>query len=152
VEAALLQTSKTWRAAGSDPEPWRSPTPTVDGVSGDLVTTVAIGPAVGKAKGRGIVRLDSWGETVPSPRHTTWTAFGYDAPRARAPQAVLLVVPSFVDNGVDVGEARRAVLTAREMARARSVSATPDQLSIGLPTGVVEAVGSTACTLTRRAL
>ena len=152
VEAATLQTSKTWRAAGSDPEPWRAPTPTVDGVSGDLATTVAIGPAVGKAKGRGIVRLDSWAETVPAPRHTTWTAFGYDAPRARAPQAVLLVVPSVMDNGVDVGEARSAVLTARDMARARSVSATPDRLSIGLPTGVVEAVGSTACTLTREAL
>jgi hypothetical protein len=152
VEAALLQASNTWRAAGSDPRPWRAPEPTADGVSGDLVTTVAIGPAVGRAKGRGVVRLDSWGETVPASRHTTWTAFGYDAPRARAPQAVLLVVPSSVFNGVDVGEARRAVLTARDMARARSVSSTPDQLSIGMPTGVVEAVGSSACTLTREAL
>lgn len=54
--------------------------------------------------------------------------------------------------GVDVTEARRTVLIARDMAHARSVSATPDQLSIGLPTGVVEAVGTTACTLTREAL
>ncbi len=152
VEAALLQTANTWRAAGSDSEPWTAPEPTADGISGDLVTRVAIGPAVGKAKGRGVVRLDAWGETVPAPRHTTWTAFGYDAPRARAPQAVLLVVPSNLSSGVDVDEARRSVLTARDMARARSVSATPDRLSIGLPTAVVEAAGSSACTLTREAL
>ena len=152
VEAALLQTTQQWRAAASDPAPWRVPDPTPDGIAGDLLTTVAIGPAVGEADGRGIVRVDSWGETVPAPRHTTWTAFGYDAPRARAPQAVLVVVPSSLDVGVDVTEARRTVLIARDMAHARSVSATPDQLSIGLPMGVVEAVGTTACTLTREAL
>ncbi len=147
VEAALLRTSRTWRAAGSDSRPWRAPEPTPDGISGDMVATVAIGPAAGRADGRGIVRLDSWGETVPAARHTTWSAFGYDAPRARAPQAVLLVVPSFLSGGVDVAETRRAVLTARDMVRARSVSATPDRLSVGIPTGVVEAVGSAACTL-----
>lgn len=152
VEAALLQTSTRWRAAGSDPAPWSAPAASPDGISGDLVTTVAIGPAVGRANGRGIVPLDSWGETVPAPRHTTWTAFGYDAPGARAPQAVLVVVPSFLDAGVDAAEARQAVLTARDLAHARSVTVTPDQLSIAVPTGVLEAVGSAACTLTREAL
>ena len=76
----------------------------------------------------------------------------YDAPRARAPQAVLVVVPSDLTAGLEVDEARRAVLTARDLARARSVTSTPDDLSIGLPSGVVEAAGSAACTLSREAL
>ena len=150
VEAAQLRSRRTWQVRGSRPDPWEAPPLTPDGIAGDLDISVCIGPGVGQPEGTAVVHLDSWAETVPAPRHTTWTAFGYDAPRARAPQAVLVVVPSW--ESVDVDEARRAVLTARRLTQARSVAVTPEDLSTGLPTGVVEAVGSAACTLTESPL
>ena len=74
----------------------------------------------------GVITIDSWAETVPSPRHTTWTAFGYDGPRARAPQAVLLVVPPDAAVALDEQAVLGAVRHARQQARARAVPAVSE--------------------------
>jgi len=66
-----------------------------------------------------IVEIDSWAETVPARAHTTWAAFGYDAPRARPQQAILLVVPPDVDAPDVPSDLRGAVLQARRQARMR---------------------------------
>lgn len=149
LEAAELLTTGRWVAATSDRrnDPWVSPAPDRHGVSTDLQLSVAVGPAVTSGGRAGVVRLDAWGETVPAPRHTSWTAFGYDAPRARAPQAVLVVVPADTERKLDLAQVRGAALQARRLARVRSLTgATPETLATGLPLGVVEAVGETTAT------
>jgi hypothetical protein len=146
LEAAELLSAKTWAAATSDRsnDPWVAPEADRHGVAKDMRIQFAIGPGVSSRGRAGVVRLDSWGETVPAPRHTSWTAFGYDAPRARAPQAVLVVVPADNQQVLDLAQVRGAVLQARSLARVRSLTgAIPETLAAALPLGVVEAVGDT---------
>jgi hypothetical protein len=63
--------------------------------------------------------LDNWGETVPEPRHTTQAAFHFNAPGARAPQAVLLAVPPVIDQPLDSATLIDTVRETRELAMAR---------------------------------
>ena len=153
LEAAALLNDNTWPSATSERsnDPWAPPPPDRHGVSTDKHLSVAVGPGLGRRTGNpvGLVRLDAWGETVPARRHTSWTAFGYDAPRARAPQAVLVVVPAEPGSPLDLAQVRGAVLKARQLARVRSLTgATPEAVSIGVPLGVVESVGTAAATMT----
>jgi hypothetical protein len=152
LEAVALIVGREWVAGSSDrrPSPWATPKPNRHGVAGDDSVTVVVGPALpGPRRPSALVRLDGFGETVPAPRHTTWTAFGYDAPRARAPQAVLVVVPADTGSKLDLGQTRGAVLQARTLARVRSLTeGSPDAVSIGVPLGVVETGGRRAATLT----
>ncbi|WP_405860952.1 hypothetical protein OG361_37765 [Streptomyces sp. NBC_00090] len=58
---------------------------------------VVHGPVQPLAAGRAAVLVvDAWSELIPSQRHTAGATFHYDAPGARAPQAVLLAVPPVV--------------------------------------------------------
>ncbi|MEU8619020.1 hypothetical protein [Streptomyces sp. NPDC048623] len=43
-----------------------------------------------------VLVVDEWSELIPAQRHTAGATFHYDAPGARAPQAVLLAVPPVV--------------------------------------------------------
>ncbi|MEX0171171.1 hypothetical protein [Streptomyces sp. LMG1-1-1.1] len=43
-----------------------------------------------------VLVVDAWSELIPAQRHTAGATFHYDAPGARAPQAVLLAVPPVV--------------------------------------------------------
>ncbi|MFE6288031.1 hypothetical protein [Streptomyces sp. NPDC057877] len=55
---------------------------------------VVHGPTQSLAAGRAAVCVvDEWSELIPAQRHTAGATFHYDAPGARAPQAVLLAVP-----------------------------------------------------------
>ncbi|MEV7280880.1 hypothetical protein [Streptomyces sp. NPDC093111] len=55
------------------------------------------GPDRAPAAGRSAVLVvDAWSELIPAQRHTAGVTFHYDAPGARAPQAVLLAVPPVV--------------------------------------------------------
>lgn len=152
LEAIALTVGRDWVAGSSDrrPSPWATPKPNRHGVAGDDSVTVVVGPALpGPRRPGALVRLDAFGETVPAPRHTTWTAFGYDAPRARAPQAVLVVVPADTGSKLDLGQTRGAVLQARTLARVRSLTeGPPDAVAVGVPLGVVETGGRRAATLT----
>jgi hypothetical protein len=63
--------------------------------------------------------VDSWSETVPEPRHTTQAAFHFNAPGARAPQAVLLAVPPVLDRLLDLPTLLSIVRETRDSAHAR---------------------------------
>jgi hypothetical protein len=106
---------------------------------------IAYGPGVGAVGPVGIAVLDVWAETVPSGEHATWAAFGYDAPRARAPQAVLLAIPADEATPLSAAEIPRTVLSARSLARARM--AMPDglpDLVLGVPSSLLLAAGPAA--------
>ena len=63
--------------------------------------------------------IDSWTETVPEPRHTTQAAFHFNAPGARAPQAILLAVPPVLDRPLGLPTLLATVRETRDLAHAR---------------------------------
>lgn len=71
--------------------------------------------------------VDDWGERIPSPVETTGVALQYDAPGARAPQAVLLAVPGDPDSTRWTLDALLdTVVEALDLTRIRAVD--PQQL------------------------
>jgi hypothetical protein len=66
-------------------------------------------------------RLDGWTEPIPRATTTTGLSLHYDAPGARAPQVVLLVVPPVPREGWSFGVLQAAVLETEELARLRLV-------------------------------
>jgi hypothetical protein len=74
-----------------------------------------------------VITLDAWAEVVPDVRHTTTAAFGFNAPSARAPQAILLAVPPDVDKPLDTPTLAHIIDETRTLARARV--AIPKDLS-----------------------
>jgi len=130
------QVAQAWPGAVSDPRRiWAVPVRSERHI-------VVYGPAATAAGPAGIALLDDWAETVPSRRHTTHAAFGFDAPRARAQQAVLLAVPPHEQTPLTAEALPSIVLSTRELARARM--AQPNQLgawSLAVPTSMVLAAG-----------
>ncbi len=131
-----VQLAFGWPAAASDPERlWSVPV-------GSQRNVVVYGPAATAAAPAAVALLDDWAETVPSSRHTTHGAFGFDAPRARAPQAILLAVPPDEGSPLTADALPSVVLSTRQLARARM--AQPDRLldwSLAVPTSMVLAAG-----------
>lgn len=71
--------------------------------------------------------VDEWGEMVPNRIETTGVAFHFDAPGARAPQAVLLAVPPDPEEETwSFGALADTVIEALDLARMRAVD--PQQL------------------------
>jgi len=130
------QVQAPWPAAATDPSRlWTVPAASQRDV-------VVYGPAAGIAGPAGIALLDDWAETVPSRKHTTHAAFGFDAPRARAQQAVLLALPPDEAVPLTADALPGLVLSTRDLARARM--AQPDQLgawALAVPTSMVLAAG-----------
>ena len=89
--------------------------------------------------------LDRFAETIPATAHTTTAAFGFDAPGARAPQAILLAVPPDVTAPLDAATVLRIVAETRELAHARMATAA-DLVGIGgfAPLPLLPAAGNTA--------
>ena len=109
------QLLRGWPAAASHPDTlWSVPT------NGDR-QIVVYGPAALTQEPVAVALLDDWAETVPSSRHTTHAAFGFDAPRSRAQQALLLAVPPNEQVPLTAETLPGIVLAAREQARARMV-------------------------------
>jgi hypothetical protein len=90
---------------------------------------------------------------VPAAAHTTWAAFGYDAPRARPQQAILLAIPADVDAPDAPSDIRGAVLEARRLTRMRSVrQPMASELQLALPTSMlIDEVTPAGVILTREA-
>lgn len=99
---------------------------------------VALGPAGAFGGGRIAVSLvDRFVELVPTARHATTAAFGFNAPAARAPQAILLAVPPVVGQPLDTKTLVRIVAETRELARARMARPEDlDELAAALPTTI----------------
>jgi hypothetical protein len=117
----LDRTHQHWPAAIAAPDastnPWHS--------SGPIV--VAYGPGVASGGASvALAALDGWSDSIPSRRHTTAAAFGFNSPKSRAPQAVLLAVPPDLTQRLDNAGLLDVVLETRELAHAR----VPPQLPL----------------------
>jgi hypothetical protein len=98
-------------------DPWHATGPVV----------VAYGPGVqGGGAMVAIAALDGWADSVPSRRHTTFAAFGFNAPKSRAPQAVLVAVPPDISQRLDNAGLLDVVLETRELAHARAPRQTAE--------------------------
>jgi hypothetical protein len=83
---------------------------------------------------------DDWSETVPLHTVTAAVAFHYDAPGARAPQAVLLAVPP--DRAADAWSFETVLATVREaieLSRVRLVkpAALEGSINLALPLNLI---------------
>jgi len=65
--------------------------------------------------------VDAFSEAIPMPERITMTAFGFNAPAARAPQAILLAVPPASRRRLDAETLRQIVAETRTLAHARTV-------------------------------
>jgi len=126
------QLHREWPAAVSAPdELWAVPGPGAQHL-------IVYGPGLEGHGATAVALLDDWAETVPSTKHTTHAAFGFDAPRARAAQAILLAVPPDEQVALNADALPGIVLSTRMLAHART--AQPDQLdtwSHAVPTSMV---------------
>ncbi len=64
--------------------------------------------------------VDAFSEAIPMRQRTTVTAFGFNAPSARAPQAILLAVPPKPQQKLDADLLLKIVAETRELAHART--------------------------------
>ncbi len=99
---------------------------------------LAFGPAGAFGGGRVAVSLvDRFVELVPTENHATTAAFGFNAPAARAPQAILLAVPPVVGRPLDTATLVRIVEETRRLARARMARPEDlDELAAALPSSL----------------
>lgn len=65
--------------------------------------------------------IDAFSEAIPMPQRTSTVAFGFNAPAARAPQAILLAVPPAPRQRLDNALVQQIVAETRQLAHARSV-------------------------------
>lgn len=90
-----------------------------------------------------VALIDSFTEVIPAQEQNTAAAFGFDAPAARAPQAILLVVPPDLQSPLDQQTLVETIAETRQLARARV--ARPGDIAhstLGmLPTALVPADG-----------
>ena len=116
LEASQLDATRPdWAAAVAAPDastdPWHPSGPVV----------VAYGPGINAGGATvAIAALDGWTDSVPSRRHATTAAFGFNAPKSRAPQAVLVAVPPDLSQRLDNAGLLDVVLETRELAQARA--------------------------------
>jgi hypothetical protein len=136
-------------------DPWQLTAPVSESEVKAATRLVAIyGPSgVLPAASGGIAAglLDSWGETVPDVDQSTTAAFGFNAPAARAPQAILLAVPPHPEQALTPRVLVKILAETRELAHARM--ATPDELSrlaAALPLIMLPKSGITAVPLEPR--
>lgn len=88
--------------------------------------------------------IDTFSEAVPMPQRKTFAAFGFNAPAARAPQAILLAVPPQPRQRLDTGILLTILEETRELAHARTAKMedTGDLQSL-LPTMWLQGSGVT---------
>jgi hypothetical protein len=86
--------------------------------TGLALVTIGDLPMSGAATG---LLVDGWIEVTPGLEATTGIAMHYDAPRARAPQAILLMVPPDPVAGWNASAVEASVLETADLARIRMV-------------------------------
>lgn len=115
-----------WSAWCDTPDPWGLPgLPAVRPPHHQVIVVHGPPPDAGDTL-VATVTIDRVVETVPSTRQTTGAAFGFNGPRARAPQAVVLAVPPDESRPLDTETLIAIVEDLRRSARARAVG--PDDL------------------------
>jgi hypothetical protein len=138
LEARQLDPKRVpWQAAihtnDASTDPWSTRGPVV----------VAYGPAVVNLPAKvAIAGLDAWSDAIPSQQHVTRAAFGFNGPKSRPPQAVLLGVPPDVGHRMTRDELRDVVLETRELARARVAGPDRDGVARVATPSPLEFLGS----------
>ena len=97
----------------------------------------------------GVAATDRFVEVIPAQAQTTGAAFGFDAPAARAPQAILLAVPPDTTAAMDDQTLVDVIAETRQLARARMARPAdldPDRSGL-LPASLLPAAGATAVPL-----
>ena len=97
--------------------------------------------------------IDAFSEAIPLPQRQTTAAFGFNAPAARAPQAILLAVPprprQRLDTDLfDTHRGRNAPTAQARMARLEDLGA----LQALTPTAWIQSTGPTRMRLEARML
>ena len=87
------------------------------------------------------VLIDEWVEVVPSSRETTAIAFQHDAPDQRAPQAMLLAVPSSPGEPWTGAGLHRLLLDTLALAQVRAIDAEALDTAVLNPIPGAQAVG-----------
>jgi hypothetical protein len=149
VEAYMLES--TWKAWPSlhawtnvPGDPWQQSAVRPDRVSARPLPALiaAYAPAntldVGGQEYVAVSLLDSWTETVPSKEHTVTAAFGFNAPAARPPQAILVAVPPRDDVPLDVATLLGILGDTRELAHARMATLRDLHAYAALPMSMVQ--------------
>jgi hypothetical protein len=67
-----------------------------------------------------VALIDQFSEAIPMTQRSTYAAFGFNAPAARPPQAILLAVPSRPDRRLDNSEILQMLRETRDLLRARA--------------------------------
>jgi hypothetical protein len=130
---------------------WQLETPSPDGgikATTRLVALYAadVEPSAGAQIAAGL--LDSWSETVPDADQSTTAAFGFDAPAARAPQAILIAVPPSLKEGLSAPVLVDILAETRELAHARMAAPGELPLAFVLPLMMLPGSGITGVPLT----
>jgi hypothetical protein len=140
---APLEARQLDPAVTSWPAVLAAPNGSVDPWHPDGPILAAYGPAVLQLDAGGavaIAALDGWTDSVPSRRHVTSAAFGFNAPKSRAPHAVLLAVPPDRAQRLTTSALVDVVLETRELAHARATRPTDrDGLPYATPAPLVHA-------------
>jgi hypothetical protein len=93
-------------------------------------------------------RLDRFAESIPGAEQATTGAFGFAAPGARAPQAILLAVPPDLSKPLDAATLVTIVAETRELTRARmALPSDLDEISGAAPLPLLPTNGATAIQL-----
>jgi hypothetical protein len=129
-----------WQTSAQDPRPLVAiyADPTLDlATAGGFVAAAAV---------------DQFDEVIPAAEQRTGAAFGFDAPAARAQQAILLAVPPSTTTPLDQATLAQILVETRELAHARMARPIDlDEEFWGLaPTGLLPATGDIATPLERR--
>jgi hypothetical protein len=90
------------------------------------------------------VLVDEWVEVVPSARETTAIAFQHDAPDQRAPQVMLLAVPSAPGDPWTGAGLHRLLLDTLAQAQVRSIEAEALDTAVLNPIAGAQAIGELA--------
>ena len=123
IEARQLTDPAPWPSALQAPadDPWAA--------SGRVIVAYGSGLTDGESD-VAVALLDGWVDSIPSRRHVTEAAFGFNAPKTRAPQAVLIAVPPDPQQPLDGEGLLRVVVQTRALALARAARPTHRE---GLP-------------------
>ncbi len=93
-------------------------------------------------------RLDRFAESIPGAEQTSTGAFGFDAPGARAPQAILLAAPPDLSKPLDAATLVTIAAETRLLARARmAMPSDLDEISGAAPLPLLPTNGATAIQL-----
>ncbi|NNC19041.1 hypothetical protein HRD49_31255 [Corallococcus exiguus] len=106
---AIKARSEGVTPGGQQTQPWAPHLVAAFGApSWTAATTIAVG------------LVDGWTETVPTLRRSTRAAFGFNAPAAHAPQAILLAVPPVARTWLSPETLAAIVADARTLSHARA--------------------------------